>query len=162
MTMGGMPNPLPLILSNGYTITANTTLLDFFKQTEAAIIEGRTADAAALLNVYKMLGCGDWARQRRTAWARHLPCTVGSPPLPLASKTGRRRRTDSRCGGSSNVASNAAAGQQQSGRLLFSDFLQAFISDMTLSSAVLNLAISSRVPMLTRACVGSAGQTRPM
>lgn len=59
MTMGGMPTPLPLTLSNGYTITANTTLLDFFKQTEAAIIEGRTADAAALLNVYKMLGCGD-------------------------------------------------------------------------------------------------------
>lgn len=59
MMMGGMPSPLPLSLSNGYTITATTSLQDLFKQTESAIIEGRAADAALLLKIYKMLGCGD-------------------------------------------------------------------------------------------------------
>lgn len=59
MPMGGMPNPLPVLLSNGVTITGSTNLLEFFKQTESAIIEGRTADAQALLGIYKMLGCGD-------------------------------------------------------------------------------------------------------
>jgi hypothetical protein len=59
MMMGGMSPPIPVTLSNQYKITADTNLQDFFKQTESAILEGRTADAELLLKIYKSLGCGD-------------------------------------------------------------------------------------------------------
>jgi uncharacterized repeat protein (TIGR01451 family) len=64
MMMGGMPSPIPVTLSNGVTINSNTKLADFFKQTEAAILDNRTpenraADIQALIAIYKALACGD-------------------------------------------------------------------------------------------------------
>lgn len=59
MMMNGMPSPLPLPLSNGYTLTGASTMQDLFKQTELAILEGRTADMEALIKIYKSLACGD-------------------------------------------------------------------------------------------------------
>lgn len=59
MPMAGMPSPIPVTLSNGVTINANTTFWGLFAQTEAAIRDMRTADIEALIKIYQSLGCGD-------------------------------------------------------------------------------------------------------
>jgi hypothetical protein len=53
------PNPLPVTLSNGVTINANTSLATFFTQTELALTTGTAADVAALRAIYLALACGD-------------------------------------------------------------------------------------------------------
>jgi hypothetical protein len=52
-------NPLPVTLSNGVTINANTSLATFFTQTELALTSGTQADVNALRAIYLTLACGD-------------------------------------------------------------------------------------------------------
>lgn len=48
---------LPLTLANGFQITAGTSLQDVFKQTERAVSDGREADCASLITLFKSFGC---------------------------------------------------------------------------------------------------------
>jgi hypothetical protein len=51
--MAGQAPVLPVTLSNGVTISANTKICVLFAQTESAIIQMRTADIQALTKIYQ-------------------------------------------------------------------------------------------------------------
>jgi hypothetical protein len=52
-------NPLPVTLSTGVTLNADTSLATFFTQTEAVYLAGNAADIRTLIALYKSFGCGD-------------------------------------------------------------------------------------------------------